>query len=67
MNFDLTDEQRQLEDTVDKFLAAKCPMSRVRELFDEEEGSDDAVWQGLGEMGVLGLQLAEIRTNRTFW
>jgi len=59
MNFDLSDDQRLLEETVDKFLATECPMTRVRELFDSDEGYDDAVWRGLGEMGVLGLHLPE--------
>jgi alkylation response protein AidB-like acyl-CoA dehydrogenase len=59
VNFDLTDEQRLLEDTVDHFLAAECPMPRVREHFDGEADVDDALWRGLAEMGVLGLQLPE--------
>ena len=59
MNFDLSDEQRLLEETVDKFLATECGMPRVRELFDGESGFDEAVWRGLGEMGVLGLPLPE--------
>jgi alkylation response protein AidB-like acyl-CoA dehydrogenase len=59
VNFDLSDDQRMLEETVDKFLSTECPMPRVRELFDREEGYDEAVWRGLGEMGVLGLHLPE--------
>jgi alkylation response protein AidB-like acyl-CoA dehydrogenase len=59
VNFDLSDEQRLLEETVDKFLATECPMSRVRQLFDGDEDFDVAVWRGLGEMGVLGLHLPE--------
>ncbi|MAG34267.1 MAG: acyl-CoA dehydrogenase [Deltaproteobacteria bacterium] len=59
MNFDLSDEQLLLEETVDKFLGTECPMTRVRELFDGDEGYDEAVWRGLGEMGVLGLHLPE--------
>ena len=59
MNFDLSDEQRLLEETVDKFLATECAMPRVRELFDDDAGFDEAVWHGLGEMGVLGLHLPE--------
>jgi len=59
VNFDLSDEQRLLEETVDKFLATECPMTRVRELFDGDAGYDEAVWRGLGEMGVLGLHLSE--------
>lgn len=59
MNFDLSDDQRLLEETVDKLLATECPMTRVRELFDGEDGCDEAVWRALGEMGVLGLHLPE--------
>lgn len=59
MNFDLSDEQRLLEEAVDKFLATECPMPRVRELFDAAESHDEALWRGLGEIGVLGLQLPE--------
>lgn len=59
MNFDLSDEQRLLEDTLDKFLATECPMTRVRELFDGEADCDAAVWSGLGAIGVLGLHLPE--------
>ena len=59
MNFDLSDEQRLLEETVERFLANECPRSRVRELFDSERGFDDQVWRGLGELGALGLHLPE--------
>ena len=59
MNFDLSDEQRLLEETLDKFLATECPMPRVREIFGGEQSYDEAVWRGLGEMGVLGLHLPE--------
>ncbi len=59
MNFDLSDDQRLLEETIDRFLAAESPMTRVRELFDGDEGFDPLVWKGLGEMGVLGLHLPE--------
>jgi alkylation response protein AidB-like acyl-CoA dehydrogenase len=59
VNFDLSDEQRLLEETVDKFLATECPMTSVREIFDGDTGFDAAIWSGLGEMGVLGLHLPE--------
>lgn len=59
MNFDLSDEQRLLEDTLDKFLANECPLSRVRELFDAEDAFDPALFRGLGELGVLGMLLPE--------
>jgi alkylation response protein AidB-like acyl-CoA dehydrogenase len=59
VNFDLSDDQRLLEETVDKFLGNECPMTRVRELFDGDVGYDEAVWEGLGAMGVLGLHLPE--------
>lgn len=59
MNFDLSDEQRLLEDSLDKFLADACPMARVRELFDGETGFDPALFRALGEFGALGLLIPE--------
>ncbi|MFJ8025439.1 acyl-CoA dehydrogenase family protein [Streptomyces sp. NPDC096311] len=38
MNFDLTDEQRLLAESVDSFAASRCPLTRVRECYDPEGG-----------------------------
>ena len=34
MNFDTSDEQELLQDTVRQFLEGECPAPRVREIFD---------------------------------
>ena len=59
MNFDLSSEQRMLEETVERFLRAECPRERVRERFDAETSLDTELWQGLGALGALGLHLPE--------
>ena len=59
MNFDLSDEQRLLQETVDKFLANECPPTRVRHIFDSDSSFDPDVWKGLAELGLGGLALPE--------
>jgi len=58
MNFGLSDEQELLQETVRGFCAKECPPSRLRGLFDAGVGHDEALWKGLGEMGVLGARRA---------
>ena len=57
MDFDLTEEQLLLQETVGQFLENECPMPRLRELFDDESGFDPVLWKGLAEMGVAGIHL----------
>ncbi len=57
MDFDLSDEQRLLQETVAQFLENECPMARLRELFDDETGWDPVLWKGLAELGVAGVHL----------
>ncbi|MCP4903759.1 MAG: acyl-CoA/acyl-ACP dehydrogenase [bacterium] len=57
MDFDLSDEQRLLQEAVLQFLENECPMSRLRELFDDEVGYDPVLWKGLAEMGLAGIHL----------
>ncbi|HXX49448.1 MAG TPA: acyl-CoA dehydrogenase family protein [Myxococcota bacterium] len=52
MNFDLSDEQELLQDTVRQFAANECPPPRVRAIFDGEDGHDTALWKGLVELGL---------------
>lgn len=51
MDFDLSEQQRMLERSIDGFFAARFPLSRVRECYDREMGSlDDLDELGLCEM-----------------
>jgi alkylation response protein AidB-like acyl-CoA dehydrogenase len=59
VNFDLSDEQRLLQETLRAFTAKECPESRVRELFDAAPANDPALWKGLAELGLTGLLVPE--------
>lgn len=59
MNFDLTDEQQMLQDTVGQLLRGECPVTRVREIFDGDTGFDPGLWKRLGELGIAGLHVPE--------
>src|SRR3954453_15097262 len=59
MNFDFSDEQKQLRDEARKFLAVKCPPKAVRVVLDGKEPYDKELWKGLAEMGFLGVAIPE--------
>src|SRR5438552_7134539 len=59
MNFDFSDEQKQMRDEARKFLSEKCPSKAVRAVLDGNEPYDRALWKGLAEMGFLGVAIPE--------
>src|SRR5882757_1512757 len=59
MNFDFSDEQKQLRDEARKFLAGKCPPKAVRAVLDGKEPYDRELWKGLADMGFLGVAIPE--------
>ena len=59
MNFDFSDEQKQLRDEARKFLAEKCPPKAVRAVLDGKATYDRDLWKGLAEMGFLGVAIPE--------
>src|ERR1700674_5296085 len=59
MNFDFSDEQKQMRDEARKFLAEKCPPKAVRVVLDGKESHDRELWKGLAEMGFLGIAIPE--------
>src|SRR5579859_2895279 len=59
MNFDFSDEQKQLRDTARKFLAEKCPPKAVRAVVEGKAPYDRDLWKGLAEMGFLGVAIPE--------
>jgi len=59
MNFDFSDEQKQLRDQARKFLAEKCPPKAVRAVLDGKAPYDRDLWKGLAEMGFLGVAIPE--------
>jgi len=59
MDFGLSEEQRLLEQTLRRWLDEQLPVARVREIAASETGADAKLWQGLAELGVLGLLVPE--------
>jgi hypothetical protein len=59
MNFDFSDEQKQLRDEARKFLAGKCPPRAVRTVLDGKTPYDRELWKGLADMGFLGVAIPE--------
>jgi alkylation response protein AidB-like acyl-CoA dehydrogenase len=55
MNFEFSDEQQQLHDTVDRYLTDQYTFEKFRAINASAAGWDKTVWAGLGELGVLAL------------
>ncbi len=59
MDFEFTDEQKQLGAEARRFLQAKCPPAAVRAVLEGPQPYDAELWRGLGEMGFLGVVIPE--------
>jgi len=59
VNFDLSEEQGLLQETLRQFAQNECPPTRLRALFESAEGHDPALWRGLAELGIAGLCVPE--------
>jgi pimeloyl-CoA dehydrogenase small subunit len=59
MDFDLTDEQRLLADSVGRLMADTYSFEKRRALIREPEGYSAALWGKYAELGLLGLPFAE--------
>jgi pimeloyl-CoA dehydrogenase small subunit len=59
MDFDLTDEQRLLRDSIDRLLADNYTFEKRRSYLTEAEGWSRALWSRYAELGLLGLPFAE--------
>src|SRR2546423_14702969 len=59
MDFDLTDEQRLLRDSVDRLLADTYTFEKRKGYSAEPEGWSRGLWSRYAELGLLGLPFAE--------
>jgi acyl-CoA dehydrogenase len=59
MNFDFSDDQKQLRDQARRFLAEKCTTKQVRQVLEGKDTYDRALWKGLAELGFLGVAIPE--------
>jgi alkylation response protein AidB-like acyl-CoA dehydrogenase len=59
MEFGLSLEQRQFDDSLRSFLQDRLPMERLRALAEPGGGYDETLWTGLAELGLHGLIVPE--------
>src|SRR4029078_11213519 len=59
MDFDLSEEQRLLKDSVDGLLGSSCEFEQRKKYMTEKGGWSKAVWSKLAEQGLLGLPFSE--------
>jgi pimeloyl-CoA dehydrogenase small subunit len=59
MDFDLSDEQRLLRESVDRLLADHYSFAQRRGYLAEPEGWSRSLWRQYAELGLLGLPFAE--------
>jgi alkylation response protein AidB-like acyl-CoA dehydrogenase len=59
MEFGLSLEQRQFDDSLRSFLRDRLPMEQLRALAESGGGYDEGLWTGLAELGLHGLIVPE--------
>ena len=59
MNFDFSDDLKQLRDEARRFLSEQCAPSVVRRSLDEQEPFAAPLWQAMAEMGWIGAAIPE--------
>ncbi|HWW21874.1 MAG TPA: acyl-CoA dehydrogenase [Steroidobacteraceae bacterium] len=57
MDFEFTDEQRQLREALERFLIKEYSFDRYRAIKASPQGWDKQVWHQLAELGVLGVNV----------
>ncbi|MEE9279715.1 MAG: acyl-CoA dehydrogenase family protein [Myxococcota bacterium] len=59
MDFDISEEQELLQETIRQLAENECPLTRVREVFDGDSGHDPDLWKSLVEVGLGGTTIPE--------
>lgn len=59
MDFDLTDDQRLLKDSVERLIADRYSFDARKKLRAEKDGWSRAMWAQFAELGLLGLPFSE--------
>ena len=59
MDFDLTDEQRLLKDSVDRLIADQYQFEQRKKYLAEPDGWSRDAWKQYAELGLIGLPFAE--------
>ncbi len=58
MDFNLTEEQAMLADSVNRFLEKNFSFEQRRQMLADRQPMNAQLWQGLAELGVLGVPFA---------
>lgn len=59
MDFDLSDEQRLLQDSITRLMADRYAFDQRKQYLKTPEGYSTALWSQYAELGLLGLPFAE--------
>jgi acyl-CoA dehydrogenase len=59
MNFDFSDDLKELREQARKFLRERCPSSAVRKVLEGPEPYDKALWAEIAAMGWTGAAIPE--------
>ena len=59
MNFEFSEDQKQLRDQARRYLTEHSPPKAVRAVLEGKAPYDKALWKGLAEMGFLGVAIPE--------
>ncbi len=59
MDFELTKEQKIIRSSAREFLRKECPVSLMRELKDDPNGYDPALWRKMADLGWHGIMIPE--------
>jgi len=59
MDLGLSEPQEMLKKIARDFLATECPKTLVREMEEDEKGYPPQLWQGMAEVGWMGLPFPE--------
>jgi alkylation response protein AidB-like acyl-CoA dehydrogenase len=55
LNFEFSDEQRQLHEAVERYLSEQYGFDRYQSIKRSAAGWDSSVWRGLADLGVLAI------------
>lgn len=59
MDFDFSDDQKELKAQAHRFLSEQCPPAVARKVLEENGGHDRALWGKIAEMGWCGTAVPE--------
>jgi alkylation response protein AidB-like acyl-CoA dehydrogenase len=57
MNFEFSEEQQQLHDSIDRYLTEQYSFAKFRAISASPGGWDRAAWSGLAQLGVLAINV----------